>query len=58
MNLIGSDGLGAFHEKYCGILLPPNLTSEDFRMIMTLDTYGVKNSRGFSSEYQFITGNH
>lgn len=56
VNLKGTLGVGAFDERFCGSLLPPNLTSEDSRMILTLDTHKSRSSRGFSSIYQFITG--
>ncbi|XP_063403810.1 cubilin-like isoform X2 [Mytilus trossulus] len=55
VNLKGTLGVGAFDERFCGSLLPPNLTSEDSRMILTLDTHKSRSSRGFSSTYQFIT---
>ncbi|CAG2197300.1 unnamed protein product [Mytilus edulis] len=43
VNLKGTLGVGAFDERFCGSLLPPNLTSEDSRMILTLDTHKSSN---------------
>ena len=57
VNLKGSEGSAGVDERFCGLLLPPNLTSQDARMIMTLDTHGAnRRSRGFSSTYHFVIG--
>lgn len=56
VNLKGSEGLAGVDERFCGSLLPPNLTSQDARMVMTFDTHGGhSSSRGFSATYQFVT---
>ncbi|KAJ8314503.1 hypothetical protein KUTeg_006653 [Tegillarca granosa] len=55
VNLRGTKTLaGIADEKFCGTLLPPTLTSEEPRMILTLDTNGLLWGRGFSIFYQFV----
>ncbi|KAL4233470.1 hypothetical protein ACF0H5_008151 [Mactra antiquata] len=41
-------------EKFCGHLWPPELVSQDARLILTFDTHGASKA-GFVAKYQFLS---
>lgn len=55
VNLKGQISPRKYHDKFCGELLPPELTSENPRLVLILNTHGAVRGRGFLARYEFIT---
>ncbi|XP_014770360.1 tolloid-like protein 2 isoform X3 [Octopus bimaculoides] len=55
VNLKGQISSKKYHDKFCGELLPPELTSENPRLVLILNTHGAVRGRGFLARYEFIT---